>query len=277
MAEFTQRAMVVVRGVSAPHGFNIGMNQGVVAGAGIAAHLHQHVVPRWGGDANFMPVIGHTKVLPELLGETEVAAGRGLGRNRLIRRSARLPSRHAENTGPRSRALIAAIIEGGFGIGWIEWGSSSRARSAWTAVRVLGAVIGLVIIARAIRLRRANPGPAEQSMFAARGYRLVVAAEVIGWSRAASCSFATNRTEYQIGWVAFVVGVHFVAFGKQFAARYYVLGGALIVAAFAGLLVGLAGGGARSRRRSPASPPVCACSSRQRSCCFGQREVPSSA
>jgi ATP adenylyltransferase len=72
-AQFTQRAMRVIRGVSMPHGFNIGMNQGVVAGAGIAAHLHQHVVPRWGGDANFMPVIGHTKVLPELLGETWTA------------------------------------------------------------------------------------------------------------------------------------------------------------------------------------------------------------
>ena len=70
LARFTQRAMQVVRGVSAPHGFNIGMNQGEVAGAGIAAHLHQHVVPRWGGDSNFMPVIGDTKVLPELLGQT---------------------------------------------------------------------------------------------------------------------------------------------------------------------------------------------------------------
>jgi ATP adenylyltransferase len=73
LAQFTQKAMGVIRQVSAPHGFNIGMNQGVVAGAGIAAHLHQHVVPRWGGDANFMPVIGHTKVLPELLGETWTA------------------------------------------------------------------------------------------------------------------------------------------------------------------------------------------------------------
>ncbi len=71
VAEFTQRAMRVVRGVSGPHGFNIGLNQGPVAGAGIAAHLHQHVVPRWGGDSNFMPVIGHTKVLPQLLGETQ--------------------------------------------------------------------------------------------------------------------------------------------------------------------------------------------------------------
>jgi len=70
VAELTQTAMRVVRSVSNAHGFNIGMNQGYVSGAGIAAHLHQHVVPRWGGDSNFMPVIGHTKVLPQLLGET---------------------------------------------------------------------------------------------------------------------------------------------------------------------------------------------------------------
>lgn len=70
VAAFTRHAMAVVRRVSAPHGFNIGMNQGAVAGAGIAAHLHQHLVPRWAGDANFMPVIGQTKVLPQLLGQT---------------------------------------------------------------------------------------------------------------------------------------------------------------------------------------------------------------
>ncbi|MEU4558140.1 HIT domain-containing protein [Actinoplanes sp. NPDC023936] len=70
VAAFTRTAMRVVRSVSSPHGFNIGMNQGSIAGAGIAAHLHQHVVPRWGGDANFMPVIGQTKILPQLLAET---------------------------------------------------------------------------------------------------------------------------------------------------------------------------------------------------------------
>jgi len=70
VALLTQRAMAALRSASGPQGFNIGMNQGTVGGAGIAAHLHQHVVPRWGGDMNFMPVIGQTKVLPQLLADT---------------------------------------------------------------------------------------------------------------------------------------------------------------------------------------------------------------
>ena len=70
MAGLTRDAMRVVRSVSSAQGFNIGMNQGVVAGAGIAAHLHQHVVPRWSGDQNFMPMIARTRTIPELLRET---------------------------------------------------------------------------------------------------------------------------------------------------------------------------------------------------------------
>lgn len=70
LADFTKRAMTALRTASGAQGFNLGMNQGPVAGAGIAAHLHQHVVPRWGGDTNFMPVVAHTKVLPQLLAET---------------------------------------------------------------------------------------------------------------------------------------------------------------------------------------------------------------
>ena len=70
LAAFTQTAMRVIRQVSKAHGFNLGMNQGAVAGAGISAHLHQHVVPRWGGDSNFMPIIARTKVLPQLLSDT---------------------------------------------------------------------------------------------------------------------------------------------------------------------------------------------------------------
>jgi ATP adenylyltransferase len=66
----TQAAITALRSASGPHGFNVGMNLGAVSGAGIAAHLHQHIVPRWGGDTNFMPVVGRTKILPELLGDT---------------------------------------------------------------------------------------------------------------------------------------------------------------------------------------------------------------
>jgi ATP adenylyltransferase len=72
LADFTKRSMTALRTASQAQGFNIGMNMGGVAGAGIAAHLHQHVVPRWGGDANFMPVVGRTKVLPQLLADTRV-------------------------------------------------------------------------------------------------------------------------------------------------------------------------------------------------------------
>jgi len=70
LAEFTKRAVRTLRAASGAHGFNVGMNLGATAGAGIAAHLHQHVVPRWGGDTNFMPIVGQTRVLPQLLGDT---------------------------------------------------------------------------------------------------------------------------------------------------------------------------------------------------------------
>lgn len=70
LAAYTKSAVTALRTASGAQGFNLGMNQGPVAGAGIAAHLHQHVVPRWGGDTNFMPVVGHTKVLPQLLADT---------------------------------------------------------------------------------------------------------------------------------------------------------------------------------------------------------------
>ena len=70
ISELTAHAMKVVRKVSNAMGFNIGINQGTVSGAGIAGHIHQHLVPRWSGDANFMPIIGKTKVIPQLLSES---------------------------------------------------------------------------------------------------------------------------------------------------------------------------------------------------------------
>ncbi len=70
VASMTQHALRALKQATGAQGFNVGMNLGVVGGAGIAAHLHQHVVPRWGGDTNFMPVVGHTRVLPQLLPDT---------------------------------------------------------------------------------------------------------------------------------------------------------------------------------------------------------------
>ncbi len=69
IGELTQVGMRVLRSASRCHGDNIGMNQGVVAGAGVDAHLHQHIVPRWASDANFFPIIAKTKALPQLLGD----------------------------------------------------------------------------------------------------------------------------------------------------------------------------------------------------------------
>jgi ATP adenylyltransferase len=69
MADLTKQSMVLLRQVANAHGFNIGMNQGAVAGAGIEAHLHQHVVPRWHQDSNFFPIIAQTKAMPQTLGD----------------------------------------------------------------------------------------------------------------------------------------------------------------------------------------------------------------
>jgi ATP adenylyltransferase len=66
----TQQAVRALHATAAPHGYNVGINLGHVAGGSLADHLHQHVVPRWGGDANFITVVGQTKVIPQLLAET---------------------------------------------------------------------------------------------------------------------------------------------------------------------------------------------------------------
>jgi ATP adenylyltransferase len=76
----TQRALRVLRDALKPDGFNIGVNLGLAAGAGIAEHVHQHVVPRWSGDTNFMPVLADVKVLPEHMEQTAATLRAAYGR-----------------------------------------------------------------------------------------------------------------------------------------------------------------------------------------------------
>ncbi|HEX5255172.1 MAG TPA: HIT domain-containing protein [Mycobacterium sp.] len=70
LMSFVQKAIRVIKNVSRPHGFNVGLNLGTSAGGSLAEHLHVHVVPRWGGDANFITIVGGAKVIPQLLRET---------------------------------------------------------------------------------------------------------------------------------------------------------------------------------------------------------------
>lgn len=70
MMMLAQRSIAVLDDAYAPHGYNVGFNQGRVAGAGVEHHIHMHVVPRWGGDTNFMPVLGDTRVMPQTVEQT---------------------------------------------------------------------------------------------------------------------------------------------------------------------------------------------------------------
>ena len=80
MMDLITRATLVIKEAMNAQGFNVGINQGAAAGAGVPGHLHVHVVPRWGGDTNFMPVIGQTKVLPEMLADTYAKLKPGFSR-----------------------------------------------------------------------------------------------------------------------------------------------------------------------------------------------------
>ncbi|MFE7630383.1 HIT family protein [Kocuria sp. NPDC057446] len=70
LTDLTRTAVATIRGVASPHAFNVGINLGAAAGGSLSGHLHQHVVPRWNGDANFMPVLAGTKAIMQTLGDT---------------------------------------------------------------------------------------------------------------------------------------------------------------------------------------------------------------
>jgi ATP adenylyltransferase len=80
MNALAQRSMSILEDVYGPEGFNLGINQGRIAGAGVEGHIHLHVVPRWAGDNNYMPVIADTKVMPQSLEESYDAIKEGFER-----------------------------------------------------------------------------------------------------------------------------------------------------------------------------------------------------
>jgi ATP adenylyltransferase len=80
MLLLVRRSQEVLTDAMGPHGFNVGINQGRAAGAGIADHIHMHVVPRWAGDTNFMPVLGDVRVMPQHLDDTYAALREGVPR-----------------------------------------------------------------------------------------------------------------------------------------------------------------------------------------------------
>jgi ATP adenylyltransferase len=79
MMGLAQRAMRLLEAAYSPHGYNVGFNQGRVAGAGVEHHIHMHVVPRWGGDTNFMPVLADTRVMPQTLEQSYETLRGGFG------------------------------------------------------------------------------------------------------------------------------------------------------------------------------------------------------
>ncbi len=135
------------------------------------------------------------------------------------------------------------IIAGGFGVAWVAWASSGLVGAVALVVRIAGIVIGVLIVARAVQLRRAAAVDASsgrpRSMFRSTGYRLVVIAEVIALFGGNAVLGATGRSAYVAAWTGVVVGVHFLGFGRLFASVFYWLGVAFVVAGVAGAIAGV--------------------------------------
>ena len=138
-------------------------------------------------------------------------------------------------------ALTAAAISAGFGVAWSLWGASGLGGSAQFAVGAVGVVLGVLIVVGALHARGRAPED-EESVIRSRPYRLIVVLEFAALVIGSVALGSTGHNEYVPVWYAAVVGVHFVAFGRAFWMGFHAIGAALLVAAAAGLVVGLAGG-----------------------------------
>ena len=144
---------------------------------------------------------------------------------------------------PSRDVLTASVVSAAFGITWALAGASGLPAGAQAAVRGLGIVIGVVIIVRALRLRRSAPVPATPG-FRSRQYRTVVAAEAAAIIAGLLALALTGNGKYLAAWFAVVVGVHFVAFGRFFSRMYYALGAVVTAGGVAAAIAGVAGASA---------------------------------
>src|SRR5262245_39321868 len=140
-------------------------------------------------------------------------------------------------------ALVGVVIAGGFGIGWALWAAAGLSGGAAAAVRIAGVVIGVLIVAGAAFRRRASaPSRGSEPMFRSRGQLMWVAAELVALVVGNAVLGATGHSGYVAAWTAFVVGVHFLGFGRLFAPVFTWVGVAFIAASIVGAAAGAADG-----------------------------------
>jgi hypothetical protein len=151
--------------------------------------------------------------------------------------------------GDTAGALTGAIISAAFAVAWALWGASGLSSGAASVIEIVAILAGLALIGRAAVLRRSAPrGTPGGSMFSSAAYRWIVAIEVVALLGGGAILSATGETAYTIAWFAFIVGAHFLWFGRAFWTGFYVIGIVLIAGALAGALIGLTGGSAADVR-----------------------------
>jgi hypothetical protein len=149
------------------------------------------------------------------------------------------------DTVPHRGALIGAAISSAFGGLWAVWGAGGLTGTARPVLVSVGVVLGLAVAVAAVVLARRAPagGAGDGSMFASRSYRVIVAAEVVAIVVGNVALGRTGLGAYVIAWTAFVVGVHFLAFGRAFDHVFTTIGALMISGAVLGVIVGAVGGG----------------------------------
>lgn len=145
---------------------------------------------------------------------------------------------------PSRPVLVGSAISGFFGGLWALWGSSGLGQPGRAILAVVGVVLGLAVVVGAVLLaRRARGGAGGGALFAAPSFRIIVGLELLAILVGNTLLSRFGLADYIIAWTALVVGVHFLAFGRVFDTTFTVIGGAMVVAALAGVVVGAVGAG----------------------------------